>query len=171
MSRCFIVPGPGRRSTCRLLLIVFFLLLIQLVSPGQADQEFQLALPGWKFVFPRDHAAHPEFKIEWWYYTGHLTSEQGKPFSYELTFFRLGVRHPDPRARSAWALNTIYFAHLALTDIQGRKFTFHEKTGRGALGMSGAATASYKVWIDDWQAELEGDVHHLTAAAGRWPWT
>ena len=32
--------------------------------------------------------------------------------------------------------------------------------------MSGAATDHYKVWIDDWQAKLEGDVHHLTAAAG-----
>ena len=146
--------------------MVFFLFLMKLVSPSQADQEFQLALPGWKFDFPRDHASHSKFKTEWWYYTGHLTSTRGEPFSYQLTFFRVGVRQPDSQARSAWALNTIYFAHLALTDIQGRKFTYHEKTGRGALGMSGAATDQYKVWIDDWQAELEGDVHHLTAAAG-----
>jgi predicted secreted hydrolase len=166
LSRCLIVPGAGKRSTFRLLVMVFFFLLMKLVSPSQADQEFQLALPGWKFDFPRDHASHPKFKTEWWYYTGHLTSTRGEPFSYQLTFFRVGVRRHDSQARSAWALNTIYFAHLALTDIQGRKFTYHEKTGRGALGMSGAATDQYKVWIDDWQAELEGDVHHLTAAAG-----
>ena len=31
--------------------------------------------------------------------------------------------------------------------------------------MSGAATDPYKVWIDDWQAGLEGEAHHLPAAA------
>jgi predicted secreted hydrolase len=136
-------------------------------STAQASQDFRLALPGWKFVFPRDHAAHPEFKTEWWYYTGHLTSDQGEPFSYQLTFFRVGVRRPDPEARSAWSLNTLYFAHLALTDINGIKFTFYEKAGRGALGMSGAASDHYQVWIDDWQASLEGEVHHLQAAADK----
>ena len=160
------VRRPGKRRASRLFLVVFSLLLIKFISPGQASQEFQLALPGWNFVFPRDHASHPNFKTEWWYYTGHLTSDRGEPFSYQLTFFRVGVRQPDPQARSAWALNTLYFAHFALTDLRGRKFIFHEKTGRGALGMSGAATDHYKVWIDDWQAELEGEVHHLQAAAG-----
>ena len=138
-------------------LILLPLIFLCLIFRGEASQEFRLARPGWEFAFPRDHAGHPEFKTEWWYYTGHLTSEQGEPFSYQLTFFRVGVRQPDPQARSAWALNTLYFAHLALTDIQGRKFTFHEKAGRGALGMSGAASDRYRVWIDGWQAELDGD--------------
>jgi len=150
--------------------VAFFLIVVMLipglsfVPPVLADQEFRLALPGWQYAFPRDHAAHPEFKTEWWYYTGHLTGEQGEPFSYQLTFFRVGVRRPDPQARSAWSLHTLYFAHLALTDIQGRRFVYHEKVGRGALGMSGAAVDRYRVWIDNWQAELQGDVHHLCAA-------
>jgi predicted secreted hydrolase len=160
------VSGGATRPIARCLIFIFVLMLSNApLAMAQTSQEFRLALPGWEFAFPRDHAAHPEFKIEWWYYTGHLSSEQGEPFGYELTFFRLGVRRPDPRARSAWALNTLYSAHLALTDIRGRKFIFHEKTGRGALGMSGAATDRYRVWIDDWQAELEGEVHHLRAAA------
>ena len=29
-------------------------------------------LPGWKYDFPRDHGNHPEFKTEWWYFTGNL---------------------------------------------------------------------------------------------------
>lgn len=149
----------------RLIIIAFFLLFMKPMVPIEASQEFQPALPGWNFLFPRDHASHPKFKTEWWYYTGHLTSDQGRPFSYQLTFFRVGVRQPDLRSQSAWAFNTLYFAHFALTDIQGRKFIFDEKIGRGALGMSGAATDRYKVWIDDWQAELEGDMHHLQAVA------
>jgi predicted secreted hydrolase len=147
------------------LVFASLLLVVALASPARASQDFRLSLPGWEFAFPRDHAAHPDFKTEWWYYTGHLTSDQGEPCSYQLTFFRVGLRQPDPQARSAWALHTIYFAHLALTDIQGNRFTFHEKVGRGALGMSGAATDRYRVWIDDWKAELDGEVHHLQAAA------
>jgi predicted secreted hydrolase len=161
-----IICRAKKRRASRLLLMIFLLLLIKPISPAQAGQEFQLALPGWNYVFPRDHAAHPDFKTEWWYYTGHLTSDRGEPFSYQLTFFRVGVRRPDPRSRSAWALHTIYFAHFALTDINGHTFSFHEKTGRGALGMSGVATDHYKVWLDDWQADLEGEVHHLQASAG-----
>ncbi len=156
----------GKRTASRQVVFASFLFFIAMASPVHASQEFRLALPGWEFAFPRDHAAHPDFKTEWWYYTGHLTSDREELFSYQLTFFRVGVRQPDPQVRSAWALHTLYFAHLALTDIQGRTFTFHEKVGRGALGMSGAATDRYRVWIDDWQAELDGTVHHLKAAAG-----
>jgi predicted secreted hydrolase len=156
----------GKRRASRLLALFWVVLIICPVTLAQASREFRLALPGWEYVFPRDHAAHPDFKTEWWYYTGHLTSDQGEPFSYQLTFFRVGVRQPDPQARSAWALHTLFFAHLALTDIRGQKFTFQEKTGRGALGMSGAATDRYRVWIDAWQAELQDDVHHLQAATG-----
>lgn len=162
-----IAKSVGKRKIYRHLICSLFLIFVAMLSLVQASQDFRLSLPGWKFVFPRDHASHPEFKTEWWYYTGHLTSDQGEPFSYQLTFFRVGVRRPDPEARSAWSLHTLYFAHLALTDINGKKFIFYEKAGRGALGMSGAASDHYQVWIDDWQASLEGDVHHLQAVTDK----
>jgi predicted secreted hydrolase len=73
------------------------------------------------------------------------------------------LSHPDPQARSAWSLNTVYFAHLAITDAARRTFAFREKAGRGALGLSGAAAGAMKVWIDDWQAELQGEEFHLVA--------
>jgi predicted secreted hydrolase len=44
------------------------------------SKQFRLALPGFKHVFPRDHAAHPEYSTEWWYYTGHLESRGGRRF-------------------------------------------------------------------------------------------
>jgi predicted secreted hydrolase len=120
--------------------------------------------PGRVFQFPRDHGAHPEYKTEWWYYVGHLKAASGEAFGYQLTFFRAALRPPDPRARSAWSLHTVYFAHLALTDSSRRTFFFREQAGRGALGLSGAATGTMKVWIDDWQAELQGEEFHLRAA-------
>ena len=124
-----------------------FLILLILIAPlfsrlAAAGPEFDIPKPGRVWQFPRDHGAHPEFKTEWWYYTGHLRSEEGESFGYQLTFFRAALRKPDPKARSAWALHTIYFAHLALTDVTRRTFIFREKAGRGALGLAGAEWAT-----------------------------
>ncbi len=142
------------------------LLALLLAGGARAGEAFEMPRPGRVFSFPQDHGAHPEYKTEWWYYVGHLKAASGETFGYQLTFFRAGLRKlrkPDPQARSAWTLNTIYFAHLALTDPQRRTFAFREKAGRGALGLSGAATGAMKVWIDDWRAELVGDEFHLQA--------
>jgi predicted secreted hydrolase len=97
---------------------------------------------------------------------GHLKAASGESFGYQLTFFRVALRKPDPQARSAWSLHTVYFAHLAITDTARRTFFFKEKSGRGALGLSGAAAGVMKVWIDDWRAELRGDEFHLQAQDG-----
>jgi len=118
-----------------------------------------------RFAFPRDHAAHPEYRIEWWYYTGHLEAP-GRTFGYELTFFRVGVDRARAASPSAWAPHTVYIAHFAVTDERGGRFLFRERIQRPALGMAGADTARYRVWIDDWQAGLAGDgvTHRLEAA-------
>lgn len=149
----------------KILLLGVLILILGGTALGTAagGDEFQRVLPGRPFRFPPDHAAHPDFKTEWWYYSGHLEAETGEPFSYQLTFFRVGLKKPDPAARSAWALHTLYFAHLALTDISRDTFFYREKVGRGALGLSGAETDHYRVWIDNWQASLQGETHHLQA--------
>ena len=60
---------------------------------GQKDvHTFRRALPGYVYEFPRDHAAHPEFRTEWWYYTGHLITAKGRNFGFQLTFFRHALR-------------------------------------------------------------------------------
>jgi predicted secreted hydrolase len=130
---------------------------------GVRAEDFQPARPGRVFQFPRDHGAHPEFKTEWWYYTGHLKSKAGQTFGYQLTFFRVGLRKPDPQARSAWRANTVYFAHLAVSDPNRGVFSFREKAQRGALGLAGAKQGRLKVWIDDWRLEGKGEEHHLWA--------
>ena len=66
--------------------------------------------------FPRDHAAHPDHKIEWWYYTGNVTAAGGREFGYQLTFFRFGVRF-NPLNPSRWAVRDLYLAHFAVTDV------------------------------------------------------
>ena len=38
-------------------------------------------------AFPRDDAPHDRL-TEWWYYTGHLESPEGRTFGFELVVFR-----------------------------------------------------------------------------------
>jgi predicted secreted hydrolase len=136
-------------------------------SVASPDDRWRLALPGYRYQFPRDHAAHPEFRTEWWYYTGHLQSADGRRYGFELTFFRVGIRR-EARSRSAWALRDLYFAHFTVTDEDRRQFFVTDRINRGALGMAGARTDRYRVWIDTWQVELKGDEHHLRADNSDW---
>ncbi|MDQ2998128.1 MAG: carotenoid 1,2-hydratase, partial [Chloroflexota bacterium] len=39
---------------------------------GIATAGFARATVPREFVFPQDHGPHPEYAIEWWYYTGNL---------------------------------------------------------------------------------------------------
>jgi predicted secreted hydrolase len=130
------------------------------------SRQWRLALPGYRFQFPRDHASHPEYQTEWWYYTGHLRTRDGREYGFELTFFRVGIQRPKRPPRSAWALRDLYFAHFTITDVGRDRFHVAERVGRGALGMAGARTDRYEVWIDDWQAKLHHGRHHLVARRG-----
>lgn len=125
---------------------------------------YKQAVPPYRFRFPRDHAAHPEYQTEWWYYTGHLQSGERR-FGYELTFFQVGVNPWRKASKSAWALHTVYFAHFTITDENRRTFRFTEEITRPALGMAGAETERYHVWLHDWSAALLPDqrTHHLLA--------
>ena len=67
--------------------------------------QFQTALPGYHYEFPRDYFNHPDFQTEWWYYTGNVQSADGHKFGFELTFFRQGLSR-DPKQNSPWNLAT-----------------------------------------------------------------
>ncbi len=142
-------------------------------TPIPPDPErFLAARPGYVFHFPRDHGAHPGFQTEWWYYTGHLRTDDGRRFGYQVTFFRRAVRSsrsPDPASpRSAWRLDDLYFAHLALSDLDGQRFRFADAMSRAGLGKAGADPERLHVWLDRWHSR-KGDraeaPHHLAALA------
>jgi predicted secreted hydrolase len=138
---------------------------------GQAADELAAAA-AWKnvveprtFVFPDDHAAHEDYRVEWWYYTGNVQSATGRHFGFELTFFRVGVNQ-RPRNPSRWTVRDLYIAHFAVADIAARRFHFFERSRRAGIGAAGAASARYHVWNDQWAARLDGATHRLVAAAG-----
>jgi predicted secreted hydrolase len=121
---------------------------------------YQPAVPGRKFSFPADHFAHPNFKTEWWYYTGHLKTETGKRYGYQVTFFRFGLRDRQQAAKEKPPLFTdLYMAHFALSDVDKKNFSFRERINRGYDGKAGAATDRYLVWNEDWKVEGDDKSH------------
>jgi len=137
----------------RLRTIVTSLLTVFFAASGFT---YQLALPGRKLSFPADHYSHPDFKTEWWYYTGHLETDRGKRVGYQVTFFRFGVRDRQQDLKAAPLFTDLYMAHFALSDVVGKKFLFRERINRGISDKAGAATNRYLVWNEDWK--VEGDV-------------
>jgi predicted secreted hydrolase len=114
--------------------------------------DWQVAEPGWSYQFPRDHHVHDKFKTEWWYFTGNLTNTSGRRFGYEVTFFRQGVRPPAERKEttSRFIVNNLKFAHFTVTDPEGKRFLFQQKTSRGAFGEAGFGEGERLAWIDSW---------------------
>ena len=139
------------------------LILLHLMSSTLFAEDFKRALPGRNFSFPQDHFSHPEFKTEWWYYSGHLQSEdqEKRSFGFQLTFFRTGLTRETKEQKSKWSIQSLYFAHLAITDESKRKFDYREKIHRGSLGEAGAipyaaSEKTFRIWIEDWGAEGRG---------------
>jgi predicted secreted hydrolase len=124
---------------------------------------YHLALPGRKFSFPSDHTSHPEFKTEWWYYTGHLETESGKRYGYQATFFRFGLRDRQKEEKQEHPIlfSDLYMAHFALSDIAEKKFIFRERINRGYGDKAGASTERYRVWNEDWKVEGDEKTHSI----------
>lgn len=120
-------------------------------------------------TFPTDFGAHPDFRTEWWYYTGNLSSPEARHFGFELTVFRVGLVPPqiDLPDDSAWYGKNLYFAHFAISDIATNEFHAYERYSRADPGLAGAQSSPYRVWLEDWSiAETGKDTYHLQAAQG-----
>jgi predicted secreted hydrolase len=147
-----------RNSPVWLAAVMFFL------QPLPA--QYRVALPGYRYEFPRDHFNHPDFQTEWWYYTGNLKSADGHRFGFELTFFRQAVSR-DAAKTAAWDVNDLYLAHLALSDLDGGKFYHTERTNRAGPGIAGASEAPGRIWNGNWQIRWEGGDQKLQGIGER----
>lgn len=117
-------------------------------------------------AFPRDHGAHPEFRHEWWYLTGHLHSEAGPWRGFQLTFFRYAPSPETPASHSRWRSNQWVVAHFAVSDPATGRFLHKARLSRVALDLAGLGESDAKVWLGDWRLERnsEDDTWHLSAA-------
>ncbi len=132
----------------------------------QDARGWRFAHPDYTLTFPRDHGAHPAYRVEWWYYTGNLEAANGGRYGYQLTFFRVGI-DPEPENPSRWAVRDLHMAHLAITDVGRGRHRVAERLNRAGVGWAGASSDTLRVWNEDWRAELDGDgaTHRLRAAS------
>ena len=154
----FPIPRWFRRQ-----LLLAAILVPSLLAGDSEDQDWRQARPGTRLQFPRDHASHPEYRIEWWYYTGNLADSRSRRFGFQLTFFRVGVR-TRPENPSRWAVRDLFMAHLALSDLETGRFHFAERLNRAGPGWAGASTETYRVWNESWEAGLGSDGRHRLRA-------
>jgi predicted secreted hydrolase len=133
------------------------------VGAREAAQGWAPAQRGYRLSLPRDHGAHPQHRIEWWYYTGNVEGAGGQRYGYQLTFFRVGV-HPQPANPSRWAVRDLYMAHFAITDVGGRRYRASDRLNRAGVGWAGASSGTLEVWNEDWSARLSHDGSHVLRA-------
>ena len=123
---CF---SPWIRTGVRLLALGLAVVASAAAQPATTANGFALPQPGHRFEFPRDHGSHPEFKIEWWYVTGHLFASPERRFGFQATFFRYaGPRSPGATVTAG--SDDIFLAHMAVTDVTTGKFIHQERLNR-----------------------------------------
>jgi predicted secreted hydrolase len=97
--------------------------MVAALSPGcsrsdRTDAETAPVSIGDRVQLPRDDGAHQSL-LEWWYWAGHLKTDAGRWFGFELVFFEVhlvGV--------------TLQVTHHAITDIQDKSFHYRIEMGR-----------------------------------------
>ncbi len=126
-------------------------------------EEWKEVGPGNAVELPSHFFHQKKYRVQWWYFTGHLYDEAGREFGYELTFFAAGVQLRPYRSR--FGINTIYFSHFAISDVAGNKFHHYSNSDAGAFGFTGADDRRLHVWVD--KASLEGTSErmHIKAEA------
>jgi len=136
------------------------------IPHARGKTEWSQAVEPRRWTFPRDYGAHPEYRTEWWYFTGNLVDDLGFQYGYQLTFFRQGIRKKVGSAGNPWSIRDIYFAHFTITDVKEGCFKVAERISRAGPGLAGALMETMKVWIFDWSATMEGPVIFLEAKKG-----
>ncbi len=154
-----------------LLITLFYALFAILVwtSDASATDNKYLQVSGpCHLQFPKDHGSHPGYRTEWWYYTGHLTTENHRRFGYQLTFFRSQLRpnfvddnHRLPK--SDWRSNQIYLAHAAISDLGGKRHLYVEELSRAALQLAGVNQKNMltEIYLKNWHTRIGPATHQL----------
>ena len=107
---------------------------------------FAVPQAGKIFSFPRDHGSHPEFKLEWWYVTGHVFTDgaASRRFGFQATFFRQAA--PDH-------MTQLQLAHMAIIDVATGKFLHQERLNRAGWDAV-TATETLDVRQGNWSLRM-----------------
>ena len=122
--------------------------------------------------FPRDHGTHNATRTEWWYLTGHAQDAAGRPFGFQVTFFRSRV-HAAQSLPGRLAARQLLFAHAAITDVQGGQLHHDQRiarwNGQPPAQREGGVWASEQdlhVVLRDWFLQRQPDGGYTTQVRG-----
>lgn len=137
---------------------------------AQATQSaFAPVLPNVPLAFPRDHGAHPEFRIEWWYLTGWLRPAGGREdqaFGLQITFFRARTGHPlDNPSRFSPA--QLLFAHAAIAEPGRGRLLHLEQAARPGFGLAEAGIDDTALRLGRWSLMRDREDGYRAQIAGR----
>jgi predicted secreted hydrolase len=159
---------PSKRNSRKSLfwklgILVFAAFVYCMVPEALSETSWRQAVGPWKWVFPRDHGSHPDFRTEWWYFTGNLTGPSGKRFGYQLTLFRQGIVQKARDPSNPWSIRDLFPAHFTLTDVSSGRFWYAERMSREGPGLAGAAGDRMNVWLLNWSATMKGETIRIEA--------
>jgi predicted secreted hydrolase len=126
---------------------------------AQGAAGYAQAQPGARLDFPRDHGAHPDFRIEWWYLTANLEDDRGRLYGLQWTLFRYALQPPgQSEPETPWQDPQLFMAHLGLTWPGGHEaFQRYARGGdHGGVVQAGAAASPFAAWLDDWSLASTG---------------
>ncbi len=122
--------------------------------------------------FPRDHGTHNATRTEWWYLTGHAQDAAGRPFGFQVTFFRSRVDAAQSLP-GRLAARQLLFAHAAITDVQGGQLHHDQRiarwNGQPPVQREGGVWASEQdlhVVLRDWFLQRLPDGGYATRVHG-----
>jgi len=132
---------------------------------GSAPDDFRRVTGPVPLEFPADHAVHPGYRNEWWYFTGNLEDAQGRRYGFQFTLFRFALdpasRRIDAETESDFDADAVWMAHLAVSDLDQARFFSAERFARGALDLAGATDREW--WLRDWRVVRNGRQWRLEA--------
>lgn len=136
--------------------------LLNLLSDNSNISVGEIPEPNKEILFPQDHYDHPNFRNEWWYFTGNLKDINQQEFGYQFTIFRFD--NNEGNSISSWSASDIYLGHLAISDINNSEYIHKEIFFRKSdLGFAGSDIDNNKIWISNWTIEFDGNDVHLYA--------
>lgn len=113
----------------------------------QASESLAQITPQYTLSFPFDHRAHPEFTVEWWYFTSNLRSNSTpvQRYSVQFTLFRF---NRGQLTQSPWSDGQLYMAHASIHTPEEHYFS--ERFASGGLKYAGVSTDPLVIQLEDW---------------------
>lgn len=118
-----------------------------------ADEDFNRVASSPQFNFPADHAAHGEYRTEWWHITGTVEGPGERPVGVQYLIVRIGLAPGTPEQPSRWTASALYAGLLSVTDPFNGRLLTGQRLSRAALGLAGTTLDPPRIWTENWHIQ------------------